>query len=124
MRLMYTSCLALLLGGLGGCFWQSAPLPEETTAPPLSPVARFMVANTSGATALIDDAVFGGEVRVTVEDTFLSAAGETCKRATVLSAQHEAEIIVICHNGQEGDESDPAEWRLMPRVWGKGIANP
>lgn len=124
MRLMYIPCLALLLGGLGGCFWQSPSLPEEPAAPPLSPVARFMVANTSGATALIEDDVFGGEVRVTVEDTFLSAAGETCKRATVLSAQHEAEIIVICHNGQEGDESDPAEWRLMPRVWGKGIATP
>ena len=40
------------------------------------------------------------------------------------AAQHEAEIIVICHNGQEGDESNPGEWRLMPRVWGKGITTP
>ena len=58
------------------------------------------------------------------EDAFLSAAGETCKRATLLSAQHEAEIVVICHNGQEGDGSNPGEWRLMPRVWGKGISTP
>ena len=40
------------------------------------------------------------------------------------AAQHEAEIVVICHNGQEGDESNPGEWRLMPRVWGKGISTP
>ena len=40
------------------------------------------------------------------------------------AAQHEAEIVVICHNGQEGDGSTPGEWRLMPRVWGKGISTP
>ena len=40
------------------------------------------------------------------------------------AAQHEAEIVVICHNGQEGDGSNPGEWRLMPRVWGKGISTP
>ncbi|WP_294515530.1 DVU3141 family protein [uncultured Bilophila sp.] len=124
MRLLQLCCLSALLGGLGGCFWQSAPLPPEPEPQPLSPVAQFMVANAPGATALIQDDGFGGEVRVTLEDTFLSAAGETCKRATLLSAQHEAEIIVICHNGQEGDESDPGEWRLMPRVWGKGITTP
>ena len=78
----------------------------------------------TGATAVIEDETFGGEVRVTLEDAFLSAAGETCKRATLLSAQHEAEIVVICHNGQEGDGSNPGEWRLMPRVWGKGISTP
>ena len=93
-------------------------------AHPLSPVAQFMVANATGATAVIEDETFGGEVRVTLEDAFLSAAGETCKRATLLSAQHEAEIVVICHNGQEGDGSTPGEWRLMPRVWGKGISTP
>ena len=85
---------------------------------------QFMVANATGATAVIEDETFGGEVRVTLEDAFLSAAGETCKRATLLSAQHEAEIVVICHNGQEGDGSNPGEWRLMPRVWGKGISTP
>lgn len=121
MRLFSVLCLLLL----GGCFWGSgAPLSPQPEPQPLSAVAQFVVANTAGATALIEDETFGGEVRVTVEDTFLSAAGESCKRATLLSAQHEAEIIVICHNGPEGDESDPAEWRLMPRVWGKGIATP
>ena len=111
-------CGLILLGGLVSCSWQSAP------TPPLSPVAQFMVANATGATAVIEDETFGGEVRVTLEDAFLSAAGETCKRATLLSAQHEAEIVVICHNGQEGDESNPGEWRLMPRGWGKGISTP
>ena len=109
---------------LGGCFGQSQPPQPEFVPDPLTPVGRFMVANTPGATALIEDATFGGEVRITLEDTFLSAAGETCKRATLLSASHEAEIIVICHNGQDGDESNPDEWRLMPRVWGKGISTP
>lgn len=123
MRFLHLYCLPLLVS-LGGCFWQSAPTPPEPEPQALSPVAQFMVANSTGAAALVDDETFGGEVRVTLEDTFLSAAGETCKRATVLSAQHEAEIIVICHNGQAGDETNPSEWRLMPRVWGKGISTP
>ena len=117
-------CGLILLGGLVSCSWQSAPTPPPVEPQPLSPVAQFMVANATGATAVIEDETFGGEVRVTLEDAFLSAAGETCKRATLLSAQHEAEIVVICHNGQEGDESNPGEWRLMPRVWGKGITTP
>ena len=103
-------CGLILLGGLAGCSWQGAPALPPAEPQPLSPVAQFMVANTAGATAVID--------------AFLSAAGETCKRATLLSAQHEAEIVVICHNGQGGDESSPGEWRLMPRVWGKGITTP
>ncbi len=123
MRFLHLSCLPLLLG-LGGCFWQSAPLPPEPEPEPLSPVAQFMVANPAGTTAMIQDEAFGGEVRVTLEGSFLSAAGETCRRATVLSAQHEAEIVIICHNGQGGDESNPGEWRMMPRVWGKGISTP
>jgi len=113
-------CGLILLGGLVSCSWQSAPTPPPVEPQPLSPVAQFMVANATGATAVIEDETFGGEVRVTLEDAFLSAAGETCKRAT----QHEAEIVVICHNGQEGDGSNPGEWRLMPRVWGKGISTP
>ena len=100
-------CGLILLGGLVSCSWQSAPTPPPVEPQPLSPVAQFMVANATGATAVIEDETFGGEVRV-----------------TLLSAQHEAEIIVICHNGQEGDESNPGEWRLMPRVWGKGITTP
>ena len=94
-------CGLILLGGLVSCSWQSAPTPPPVEPQPLSPVAQFMVANATGATAVIEDETFGGEVRVTLEDAFLSAAGETCKRATLLSAQHEAEIVVICHNGQE-----------------------
>ena len=105
-------CGLILLGGLVSCSWQSAPTPPPVEPQPLSPVAQFMVANATGATAVIEDETFGGEVRVTLEDAFLSAAGETCKRATLLSAQ------------QEGDGSTPGEWRLMPRVWGKGISTP
>lgn len=123
MRFFHLFCLSLL-AGLGGCFWQGTPAPEQPQPQPLSEVPRFMVANSSGATGVVQDEAFGGEVRVTLEDAFLSASGETCKRATVLSVQHEAEIVVICHNGQNGDESNPDEWRLMPRVWGKGITNP
>ena len=76
-------CGLILLGGLVSCSWQSAPTPPPVEPQPLSPVAQFMVANATGATAVIEDETFGGEVRVTLEDAFLSAAGETCKRATL-----------------------------------------
>ena len=77
-------CGLILLGGLVSCSWQSAPTPPPVEPQPLSPVAQFMVANATGATAVIEDETFGGEVRVTLEDAFLSAAGETCKLLAVL----------------------------------------
>ena len=110
-------CGLILLGGLVSCSWQSAPTPPPVEPQPLSPVAQFMVSNSPGATALIQDESFGGEVRVSLEDAFVSAAGETCKRATLLSSQQEAEIVVICRS--EGPNQD--HWRLMPRIWGRGI---
>lgn len=112
-----------ILAFLGGCSWKATPPPAEPTPQELSPVLQFMVSNATGATSIIDDAQFGGEVRVTLEDTFLSAAGETCKRATLVSGTHEAEVVVICKTTAEDEiGTTPDEnWRLMPRVWGRGI---
>ena len=59
-------CGLILLGGLVSCSWQSAPTPPPVEPQPLSPVAQFMVANATGATAVIEDETFGGEVRVTL----------------------------------------------------------
>lgn len=107
---------------LGGCSWKAAPLAEPAPQD-VSPVLQFMISNTTGATSIINDAQFGGEVRITLEDTFLSAAGETCKRATLVSSSHEAEVVVICKTTTEEKTTPSSEksWRLMPRVWGKGI---
>ena len=101
---------------LGGCFWQSVPVQPVSEPQPLTAVPLFMIANEPGATSVVEDEAFGGEVRVSLDETFTSAAGETCKRATLLSARHEAEIVVVCH-----DPSVEGEWRLMPRVWGRGL---
>lgn len=116
MRQLVLLFAALLLGG---CFWQSQPVPEPE-AVVQSPVVAFMAVNAPGASAVVIDADFGGEVEVTIEEAFVSAAGESCKRATLLSAGHDAEIVVIC-GGSEADGVSPEGWRLMPRVWGKGI---
>ena len=55
--------------------------------------------------------------RVTLDDSFTSAKGESCKRATVLAGQREAEVVVICRNAE-------GQWRMAPRVWGQGIDTP
>lgn len=117
MRRFAVFALVSLLVSLGGCFWHTSPAVPEPEPEELSPVAQFMVSNAPGATALIQDDTFGGEVRVTLEDSFVSAAGETCKRATLLSLQQEAEIVVICRNGDQ----NIGHWRLIPRIWGRGI---
>lgn len=98
---------------LSGCFWEQAALPAEPAAPP-PPVLQFMIANAPGASAVLDDPQFGDGIRVTLEDSFMSAAGEICKRATVLSASQEAEIVVACREAERG-------WILAPRIWGQGI---
>lgn len=112
VKIVRLSAFFLLSLGLSGCFGGKPEAPQEEL--PLSPVGQFMTMNDSGATSVIDDPEFGGEVRVTLEEAFVSAAGETCRRATVLSARQEAEVVVICRNAA-------GNWVFAPRVWGRGL---
>ena len=103
---------------LGGCFGNSGPQPLPEVPPqPLTEVPQFIIANEPGATGVIADDAFGGEVRVSIDEKFTSASGDLCKRATLLSPSHEAEVVVVC---QKADDPDSA-WKLMPRVWGRGL---
>lgn len=112
-------CLTLMTTlslSISGCSLWSSPPPPAPEPAPVSPVVAFMQNNGPGQTASLADAEFGGEVRVHVEDEFLSAANELCRRATLFSSGHEAEVVVICR-----DNVPDSAWRLMPRVWGKGL---
>lgn len=102
--------LVLLLHGCG--LFADAPVPPQT---PPGPVEAYMISANPGDSATLEDPGFGKNVRVTLDNGFTSAKGEKCKRATVLSGQKEAEVVVICRNSE-------GEWRMAPRVWGHGIA--
>ena len=106
--LMLTACLALNGCGLLG---DSPETPEYKP----SPVENFMANAVPGDITTLSDPAFGTDVRVSMEDSFFSAAGEECKRATVRNHLNEAEIIVACRNAQ-------GQWRLAPRVWGQGMS--
>ena len=111
---VFTAALCLLLGGCLANPFGSAPAPEASMPEtPLSPVAQFISMNNKGAQASIDDPSFGGLVDVMVEDSFTSATGRDCRRAVVSRPPHEAEIVVLCRQGES--------WELMPRVWGRGL---
>lgn len=98
---------------LAGCFGgESTPPP-----PPLGPVETFLINAAPGASTTVDDPQFGPQVHVLLEDNFVSASGEDCRRATVRSQRQEAEVVVICRDGQ-------GVWRLAPRVWGQGLTPP
>ncbi|WP_443827091.1 DVU3141 family protein [Desulfovibrio sp.] len=105
--LMLTTCLALNGCGLLG---DSPETPEYKP----SPVENFMANAVPGDITTLSDPAFGTDVHVSMEDSFFSAAGEECKRATVRNNFNEAEIIVACRNAQ-------GQWRLAPRVWGQGM---
>ena len=90
--LMLTTCLALNGCGLLG---DSPEAPEYKP----SPVENFMANAVPGDITTLSDPAFGTDVRVSMEDSFFSAAGEECKRATVRNNFNEAEIIVACRNG-------------------------
>ena len=110
----FTVALCLLLGGCLGNPFGSAPAPEEPAPEtPLSPVAQFISMNNTGAQASIEDPAFGGLVDVMVEGSFTSATGRDCRRAVVSRPPHEAEIVILCRQGEN--------WELMPRVWGRGL---
>lgn len=116
LRAVRMSALALPLSlFLSGCgLFADAPPPPQ--APP-GPVEAYMISARPGSSASLDDPEFGLAVRVTVDDVFTSAKGENCKRGTVLAGQKEAEVVVICRDGQ-------GRWQMAPRVWGQGIDIP
>ncbi len=98
---------------LAGCFGgESTPPP-----PPPGPVETFLINAAPGASTTVDDPQFGPQVHVLLEDNFISASGENCRRATVRSQRQEAEVVVICRDEQ-------GVWRLAPRVWGQGLTTP
>ncbi len=72
--LMLTTCLALNGCGLLG---DSPETPEYKP----SPVENFMANAVPGDITTLSDPAFGTDVRVSMEDSFFSAAGEECKRA-------------------------------------------
>lgn len=104
--------LSLFLAGCG--LFADAPPPPQT---PPGPVEAYMISAAPGSSTSLDDPEFGLAVRVTVDEVFTSAKGENCKRGTVLAGQKEAEVVVICRDGQ-------GRWQLAPRVWGQGIDIP
>lgn len=117
-RLLSSLSLACTLLLLSGCGLWGSDLPATFVPPvPPSPVVAFMQDNSPGAAATLQDADFGGEVRVSVDDEFYSAVGELCRRATLFSTGHEAEVVVICRSNTGTD----TPWKLMPRIWGRGI---
>lgn len=114
---MLTAACGALLFLLSGCFWSVHQTPQPKPKPP-SPVLQFMIANAPGAMTMLSDPEFGGEVRITLEESFMSAGGENCKRATVVSTDQDPEIIVACQDKTSSTEMDNI-WRLVPRVWGR-----
>lgn len=103
--------LCTLTLALGAC---GTKVPESLPEP-VQPLVQFMISNTPGASGELEDPQFGGLVRITLEDAFLSASGESCKRATAIAAGREPEVVIACRAAD-------GVWRLAPRVWGGGLS--
>ncbi len=108
----------LLLGSalLAGCGLFASPKPEPP-ARQISPVQEFMISRTPGgpeSTGVVSDPEFGYNLRIVLEQEFLSATGETCRRASLFSVSGEAEVVVTCRDAS-------GTWVMVPRVWGKGL---
>lgn len=105
--------VSLLMTACGGKpMLVESPLEEATTKAPL---LDYIATHDAGSTATIDDPAFGKGVRVFLEGSFLSATGQECRRATLLSRNGEAEVVVAC-------KGDDGAWSLAPRIWGQGLS--
>ena len=113
-RLATLAAALFLTLPLAACGFGESPQREET---PPGPVESFMILSTPGQTSIVDDIQFGQGINVSVDEVFTSAKGENCKRGTVLAGQREAEVVVLCQDGQ-------GRWIMAPRVWGQGISKP
>ncbi len=110
MTFILRACAVLPLAMLAACA-DTAPAPER---PDYTPVVACLVAAETDSTTDLEDGEFGGQVSVRAGEHFTSAAGEECRRGSVLSAGHEAEVVVICKGGD-------GYWRMAPRIWGQRV---
>lgn len=112
------AALLLFSALTGGCtLFGSDQLPPVQDIP-LSPVQEFIVANapgSAGSSGVISDPEFGTDIRITVEQEFISATGETCRRAALFSQKGDTEMVVMCRNAS-------GAWKMAPRVWGQGLS--
>lgn len=108
---IYLTCLAFL-ASVSGCGIGSSDLPPPP--PVYGPVAEFVIGGIAGAKTVVDDPEFGMDITVIIQDTFISASGEECKRATLLAQDKQAEIIAMCRKAD-------APWTMAPRIWGQGL---
>lgn len=103
----------LLLAACGG------KQPEMAASPIDDPVVEkplldYLSTHDGGSSATLDDPEFGKSIRVFVEGSFLSASGQECRRATLLTRDGQAEVVVAC-------KGDDGTWTMAPRIWGQGI---
>ncbi|GFH62851.1 MAG: putative membrane-bound lipoprotein [Candidatus Desulfovibrio kirbyi] len=94
-------------------------LSEAPPAPPArrAPVEGYMASAAIGDSTRLDDPAFGKNVTVVMENSFTSASGEECRRASVIVGAKEAEVVVVCRDAS-------GQWAMVPRVWGQGIEKP
>ena len=112
----YGRLIPILLGSvlLSGCsLFSSTSTPPPEAVPP-SPLVSYMIEHQAGDSTTLDDPDFGTGILVTMQDNFVSASGNICKRASLLARQKESEMAVICLDAN-------GHWVLAPRIWGQGI---
>lgn len=107
----FPKCLSLSLGLMLSACSFSAPAPEE---PNYTPVVACLAKADNDSSTVLDDPEFGEKVKVSAGEFFVSASGAECRRGTVVSAGHEAEVIVVCKDAN-------GFWQLAPRIWGQGL---
>lgn len=103
---------ALFGAGLTGCGLMSSDPPPPP--PVYGPVAEFVIAQNAGSSTVLDDPEFGTAITVIIQDTFHSASGEECKRATLLAQDKQAEVVAWCRKAE-------GSWLMAPRIWGQGL---
>ena len=99
---------------LSGCSLFSSTSPSAPEPVPPSPLVSYMIEHQAGDSTTLDDPDFGAGILVTMQDNFVSASGNVCKRASLLARQKESEMAVICLDAN-------GHWILAPRIWGQGI---
>lgn len=117
-RLLWLAPLLLFSFLLSGCGFFQSTQPEPTPPVPLSPVREFIIQHKPGSVesiGTVSDPEFGENLRIVLEQEFLSASGQTCRRASLFSVRGEAEVVIMCRE-------DEGIWTMAPRVWGQGLS--
>ncbi|MBQ3060575.1 MAG: hypothetical protein IJD16_09755 [Desulfovibrio sp.] len=89
------------------------PAPETIPTSPDASLASFIGHGAEGESRIFDDTSFGTSVTATIGKPYVSALGQSCRKAYI-SARSDKRLIAACRG-------EAQQWHLAPDIFVPGV---